>query len=49
MMNKFIIEIEIIPKNKVEESDINALLKGCKYLNFSNYFFKINSYRKEEK
>lgn len=47
-MDKFIIEIEIVPKNKIEESDINALLKGCKYLNFSNYFFKINSYKRSK-
>jgi len=45
-MDKFVIEIEIIPKDKIEESDINALLKGCKYLNLSNYFFKINCYRR---
>lgn len=44
-MEKFIIEIEIIPKDKTEKSDINALLKGCKFLKLSSYFFKINSYK----
>lgn len=44
---KFIIEIEIIVNDKIKESDINAILKGCEYLWLANYFFKINKYRKE--
>lgn len=46
-MTKFIIELEIITNNKIETSDITAILKGCKYLNFSSYFFKINNYKIE--
>ena len=44
-MTKFIIELEITVNSEIEISDITAILKGCKYLNFSNYFFKINNYK----
>ena len=45
-MVKFLIELEIDIIDKVEKSDINAILKGCKYLNILGYFFKINKWSK---
>ena len=45
---KYTIELEIlIIKNSVNDSDLNALTKGCKYWYLLNQFFTLKSFNRE--
>ena len=45
---KYTIELEIlIIKNSVNDSDLKALTKGCKYWYLLNQFFTLKSFKRE--